>query len=76
MTNALDLLRETCEPSRVIIFAHAVSTPQEELRIVRLADTAPDMADMRTVVLIGSSATRIVPRKGTPFVYTPRAVPE
>lgn len=71
----LDLLRALCEPGRVLIFARAVSTPEEKLRVVRLADATPDLADMRTVVLIGSSATRVIPRRGTPFVYTPRAVP-
>lgn len=76
MSVALKLLREMCEPSRVLIFARAVSTPEENLRVVRLADASPDMADMRTLVLIGSSATRIIDRDGTPFVYTPRAVPE
>ncbi|MBC6436582.1 MAG: precorrin-3B C(17)-methyltransferase [Rhodobacteraceae bacterium] len=73
---ALDLLREHCEPSRVLVFARAVSTPEEQLRIVCLAEALPNMADMRTVVLIGSSATQIINRDGTPFVYTPRAVPE
>ncbi len=73
---ALELLREACDPGRVLIFARAVSTPEEALRAVRLAEATPDMADMRTVVLIGSSATRIIPRDGAPFVYTPRAVPE
>jgi len=72
---ALALLRTTCAPSRVIIFARAVSTPEERLRVVRLADAAPDMADMQTVVLIGSSATRIIDRSGAPFVYTPRSAP-
>ncbi|MBY6200368.1 precorrin-3B C(17)-methyltransferase [Maritalea mobilis] len=76
MGRALDLLREVCEPSRVLVFARAVSTPEEHLRVVRLKDAAPEMADMRTVVLIGSSATRIIDRDGTPFVYTPRSVPE
>lgn len=71
----LYLLRETCDPDRVLIFARAISTPEEELRVVRLEDAAPEMADMRTVVLIGSSATRVIPRGGTPIVYTPRAVP-
>ena len=70
---ALDLLRETCEPGRLIIFARAVSTPDEALRTVPLAEARPEMADMRTVVLIGSSATRRV--AGTDFVYTPRSVP-
>lgn len=72
----LNLLRETCEPGRVLIFARAVSTPEEELRVVRLEDATPEMANMRTVALIGSSATRVIPRDGTPIVYTPRAMPE
>lgn len=72
---ALDLLRETCAPGRVMIFARAVSTPEEELRVVQLSEAAPEMADMRTVVLIGSSTTRIIARDGAPLVYTPRSVP-
>ena len=71
----LDLLRETCTPERVMIFARAVSTPDEDLRVVALAEAAPEMADMRTVALIGSSATRIIARDGAPLVYTPRSVP-
>lgn len=72
---ALDLLRAICEPGRVLIFARAVSTPEEVLRVAPLAEATPEMADMRTVVLIGSSATRVIPRDGAPFVYTPRGVP-
>ncbi len=69
----LYLLRETCEGARLIVFARAVSTPDEELRIVTLADARPEMADMRTVVIVGSSQTRLIP--GTRLVYTPRGVP-
>jgi precorrin-3B C17-methyltransferase len=76
MSLALHLLRGICEPSRVIVFATAVSTAEEHIRVVRLADASPTMADMRTVVLIGSSATRIIERDGAPFVYTPRSVPQ
>lgn len=71
----LHLLRENCAPGRVIIFARAVSTPEEKLRVVPLLEATPEMADMRTVVLIGSSATRIIARDGPPLVYTPRSVP-
>lgn len=73
---ALDLLRQSCEPERLIVFARAVTTPDEAFRVVPLADATPDMADMQTVVLIGSSATRLIARTGRPFVYTPRSVPE
>ncbi len=75
MGRALDLLRDICGPDRVIVFARAVSTPDEALNVAHLADATPEMADMRTVVLIGSSATRIIPRDGAPIVYTPRSVP-
>lgn len=72
---ALGVLRETCEPARVIIFARAVSTPEETLTVVPLAEATAEMADMRTVVLIGSSLTRLIPRAGRPWVYTPRSAP-
>ncbi|MEM8572326.1 MAG: precorrin-3B C(17)-methyltransferase [Pseudomonadota bacterium] len=76
LVQALDTFRGICEPDRLLVFARAVSTPEESLRVVRLAEAKADMADMRTLVLIGSSATRMIPRKGIPFVYTPRAVPQ
>lgn len=70
----LDILRDCCEPERVIIFARAVSTPDQALNVTTLAEATPEMADMRTVVLVGSSLTRVIERDGTPFVYTPRSV--
>ena len=64
----LEVLREECEPERLMIFARAVTTPDEALRVVTLAEATPEMADMRTVVLVGNRATRRVGR----WVYTPR----
>ncbi len=71
----LEVLGEICEAERLIVFARAVSTPEEAIRVVPLAEAQPDMADMRTVVIVGSSATRLIPREGAPWVYTPRSVP-
>ena len=65
----LEVLRETCGPDRLITFARSVSTAQEKLLTVCLAEATPEMADMRTVVIVGNSATRRVGR----FVYTPRS---
>ncbi len=65
----LQLLREACEPERLLIFARAVSTPHEQLRCVPLSQAQADMADMRTLVIVGSSTTRRVGR----YVYTPRS---
>ncbi len=67
----LEVLREECEGGRLITFARAVCTPQQEIATVTLAEATPEMADMRTVVIVGSSATRRLGR----WVYTPRRVP-
>ncbi len=45
-----------------------LTTPEERIATVTLAEATPDMADMRTVVIVGNEATRRVGR----FVYTPR----
>lgn len=66
---ALNILREECGGDRLITFARAVSTPEERIVTVTLSEATPEMADMRTVVLVGNSATRRVGR----FVYTPRS---
>lgn len=70
----LDVLKSTCNDTRPVIFARAVSTPDEVIRVVPLPDTTPEMADMRTMVIVGSSQTRLIARDGAPIVYTPRAV--
>ncbi len=64
----LDILRAECSGQTLITFARAVSTPDQAIRTVTLAEATPQMADMRTVVLVGNSATRQLGR----FVYTPR----
>lgn len=67
--HTLDILRQECGDARLITFACAVSTPEQVLNTVTLAEAKPEMADMRTVVLVGNSATR---RVGG-YVYTPRS---
>lgn len=64
----LALLRAHCEPERLLVFARAVSTPEESLQVCSLAEAQPEMADMRTVVLVGNRLTRRVGR----YTYTPR----
>jgi precorrin-3B C17-methyltransferase len=64
----LEILREECELNRLVTFARAVSTPEERIDTVTLAEATPEMADMRTVVIVGNADTRRVGR----WVYTPR----
>ena len=72
---ALNVLREECGDDRPILFARAVTTPEEELRIVTLGEALAEMADMRTMVIVGSSQTRLIARAGGPILYTPRSAP-
>jgi precorrin-3B C17-methyltransferase len=72
---ALAVLRDTCGDDRPVLFARAVATPEESLRIVALPDATAEMADMRTMVIVGSSLTRVVARTRGPILYTPRSAP-
>jgi precorrin-3B C17-methyltransferase len=65
---ALSVLIEAGCGERLVIFAHAVSAPEERIETVMLHDARPEMADMRTLVIVGNSATRRVGR----WVYAPR----
>lgn len=67
---ALEILNDAGCGDRVVIFARAISTPNEQLETVTLRDARPEMADMRTLVIVGNSATRRVGR----WVYAPRQV--
>lgn len=71
---ALAVLREECPDARPVLFARAVSTSEESVRVVPLPEATPEMADMQTLVIVGSSQTRLIERAaGLPFVYTPRS---
>ena len=71
--DALKLIARHRASSTPVIFAHAVSREDERIDITTLKDADPANADMRTLIIIGSSATKIVSgADGRLFVYTPR----
>ena len=72
---ALAVLKAACRDRRPMVFARAVSTPEEAIEVVPLPAAAPAMADMRTLVILGAAQTRIIERPGGALVYTPRAAP-
>ena len=72
---ALEALRPVLPPSAPVVFATAISRPDEAITIASLGTADPACADMRTLVLIGSGATRTIERPGArPWLYTPRSV--
>lgn len=73
---AFQLLRAHLPAETPVIFATAVTRPDEQIVIRSLQEADPSLADMRTLVTIGSAATRLIERPGKdrPFVYAPRSV--
>lgn len=71
---AFNLLRTIKSPQTVVLFVQNAATPETRVIVATLAEADPALADMRTLVIIGATATRLIPRtRRRPWVYTPRA---
>jgi precorrin-3B C17-methyltransferase len=71
---ALGLLRARLPAETPVVFATAVTRPEERIDIMTLDQADPARADMRTLVLVGSMHTRMIARPGgPPWLYTPRS---
>lgn len=71
--NAIALLERECGAERIIVLASNVGRAQERMVIATLATLDSSLIDMRTLLLVGSSRTRLIAREGkAPLVYTPR----
>jgi precorrin-3B C17-methyltransferase len=56
------------------VFGRAVGRAGEQVTVTTLAAADPAIADMATLIIIGSALTRVIERPGMPpLVYTPRA---
>jgi precorrin-3B C17-methyltransferase len=66
------LLRTLKQESTVVVFARAVGRSDERIMITTLGEADPSVADMNTLVLVGSSQTRSLDRTGGYWIYTPR----
>ncbi|MBM4827152.1 precorrin-2 C(20)-methyltransferase [Streptomyces althioticus] len=74
---ARELLLEHRAPDTPVVVARDVGGTGERVRVVRLTDLDPAEVDMRTILLVGSSQTRVVRRgDGEEVVWTPRRYPE
>ena len=70
---ALELLRQYRAPDTPVVLGRDVGRPAECVTTSTLGELVPEQVDMRTVVIIGSSTTRTIPRPdGGKWVYTPR----
>ncbi len=71
---AFDIARTIRAPHTPVLLARAVGREDESLRVVALENVRGEMADMSTIVIIGASTTRMIPRTdGGTYLYTPRS---
>jgi precorrin-3B C17-methyltransferase len=74
---AFDLLARHLPRSTPVIFGRAVGRDDERVAVVELGRAREEPADMATLIIVGSAATRIVTRPGRPpLVYAPRSAAE
>jgi precorrin-3B C17-methyltransferase len=72
---AFDRVGRLLPATTPVIFGRSVGRDGEHVEVATLATAKSVAADMATLVIIGSAATRVVVRDGrTPLVYTPRGV--
>ena len=70
---ALDILRRHRAPETVVALARNVGRDGEKVTTVTLGSLDPNEIDMRTLVLVGSSRSRLFARAdGRPWMFTPR----
>ncbi|GII58421.1 precorrin-3B C(17)-methyltransferase [Planotetraspora thailandica] len=72
---ARDLLLEHRDPGTPVVVGRDVGGPEESVTVTTLGELDPETVDMRCLLLVGSSTTRVVEREGGRVVYTPRRYP-
>ncbi len=74
LTAAKEILMKSRSSTTPVILARNLGRSGQDVQVITLGELVPESADMRTVILIGSSQTRVIPRAdGSSFVYTPRS---
>jgi precorrin-2 C20-methyltransferase/precorrin-3B C17-methyltransferase len=74
LARAVGVIREHRAPETPVVMARAVGGDAETVTVSALAALDLEAVDMRTLLIVGSSTTRVVPGS-PPRVYTPRRYP-
>ncbi len=75
VAQAQRLLLAHRSPDTPVVLGRDVGGPTERVTVTTLAELDPAAVDMRTLLLIGSSQTRVVERADGTVVFTPRRYP-
>jgi len=76
VTDARELLLRHRAPETPVVVGRAVGTDEQSIDVTTLADLDEQTIDMRCLLIVGSSQTRVVAGpNGRPRVFTPRRYP-
>jgi precorrin-3B C17-methyltransferase len=74
IAEAFDVMRQAKASITPVAFARAVGRADEKLTLTTLGEADTSLVDMSTLVIIGSSETRFIPRNGARlWMLTPRS---
>jgi precorrin-2 C20-methyltransferase/precorrin-3B C17-methyltransferase len=73
LAKARDVLLRHRSPDTPVVVARDVGGAEESVRVCTLGDFEPSGVDMRCLVMVGSSKTRVAERGGRTTVWTPRS---
>lgn len=76
IADAKDVLLEHRDPDTPVVVGRAVGSPDQQVLITTLDELDPETIDMRCLLIVGSSQTRVVEVNGTRRVFTPRRYPD
>ena len=76
LADARDLLLAHRDPETPVVVGRAVGTPDQEVTVTTLGELDPEQVDMRCLLIVGSSQTRVMRTGSGPArVITPRRYP-
>jgi precorrin-2 C20-methyltransferase/precorrin-3B C17-methyltransferase len=76
LADARDLLLAHRDPETPVVVGRAVGTPDQVVTVTTLGKLDPEQVDMRCLLIVGSSQTRVLRTAGGPArVITPRRYP-
>ncbi len=76
LEDARGLLLAYRDPQTPVVVGRAVGTPDQQITVTTLGDLDPGQVDMRCLLIVGSSQTRVLrSRTGAARVITPRRYP-
>ncbi|MFT4035685.1 MAG: precorrin-2 C(20)-methyltransferase [Patulibacter sp.] len=77
LERAVAVLREDRAAATPVVVARAVRSDEEQITVTTLGALDPSVVDMRTLLLIGSTQSRVIERPGrAPLMWTSRDYPD